>query len=82
MFEGTELSYILGKVYSEPQHIQNHDIFRTMTMAYLGPDAYSEHGQISMMERFATLATQRTFLYFEKWNFLAFPRSKSKKTPL
>ena len=59
LFQETELSYILGKVYSEPQHIQNHSIFRTMT--YLNPKVYSDLCETSMMERFAKIVTQRTF---------------------
>ena len=61
----TKVSHISRKVYSEPQHIQNYDIFRTRdifrTMTYLEPETYSEHHQTSAMKRFAKIATQRTF---------------------
>ena len=41
IFQETELSYISGKVYSEPSHIfRTRNIFRTL--AYLQLEAYSE----------------------------------------
>ena len=57
-----ELSYILGKVYSEPWDIQNPSIFRTrsifITLVYLKLEAYSEPSYI-----------QSTVKHFE-WNVL------------
>ena len=50
-------------------------------MAYLEPEAYSEHCQTSTMERFAKRAILHSFLCFKKWNFLAFRSSKSIKNP-
>ena len=46
------------------RHIQNPDIFRTLV--YLEPKAYSENYQTSTTERFAKIATWRTFLYSRK----------------
>ena len=46
-------------------YIQNPGIFRTRsifgTLVYSEPETYSEHCQISTMERFAKIATQLTF---------------------
>ena len=56
------LTYISGKVYSEPWHIQNQNhiqkpgIFRTRDIFRI---LYSEYS--SAMEHFAEIATQRTF---------------------
>ena len=55
-------------------------IFRTLV--YSEPETYSEQYQTPTMERFAKIATWRTFLYFDKKNFLPFPSPKNGKSPL
>ena len=69
-FQETELSYIfLRKVFPifREMHIQNPGIFKTRsifgTLVYSEPETYSEHCQISTMERFAKIATQLTFRF-------------------
>ena len=49
-------------VYSEPRHIHNPGIFRTL--AYSKSKAYSEHCQISTMKRFAKIVNG--YNYFHK----------------
>ena len=99
-FQDTELAYISEKVYSQPGILRTRSIFKTLV--YSEPEAYSEHYQTSTMERFAKISNKhtfqslpsqlsfisgnRTFLYFQKWSFLAyfrnFPSRKYKKTHL
>ena len=64
IFQETELSYTSGKrtfLYFGKGIFITRGIFRTTsifrTMAYLEPEAYSEHCQTSMMERFAEKTT-------------------------
>ena len=51
----------------QERNIQNPDILRTKsilrTLVYSEPETYSEHCQIFPTERFAKIATLRTFLY-------------------
>ena len=54
----TDLFYISAKVYSEPQHIQNQKHIQNL-------------GILRTQDIFRTLSKNSTFLYFEKWNFLA-----------
>ena len=59
LFQEKELSYISGKVYSEPKHFRTRSIFKTLTCLEL--EACSEHCQTSTMERFAKIATYNHF---------------------
>ena len=76
------------------RYIQNTSMFRTRsifkTIAYVELEAYLEHCQTFTMEclaknsylaHFLIFREIRTFLYFKKWSFLAFPSLKSKKNP-